>query len=99
MEKENVYNPFEAKVEKLIESIKNIDVHDLCYYTKQKAIGLFFIILSIWSATSGMLVDPITQENDCTFAIIALPLGLILLFTKNRWILEDSCEYDDELEE
>lgn len=49
----------------------------LKYYLKQKAIGLAVIILSILTATI---------IKDATLSVLAVPLGLYLIFTKNHAI-------------
>ena len=50
------------------------------YYRKQRLLGLMAIILSILS---------IFIDMDCTWAILGIPLGLWLMFTKER-VLTDS---------
>ena len=46
------------------------------YYIKQKLSGLTLVAIGI--------VMPILLDGDSTFSIIALPLGIWLLFTKEK---------------
>ena len=46
------------------------------YYIKQKLSGLTMAAIGI--------ITPILLDGDCTFSIIALPLGIYLLFTKQK---------------
>ena len=46
------------------------------YYIKQKLSGLTM-------ATIG-IITPIIYDGDATFSLIALPLGIWLLFTKEK---------------
>ena len=46
------------------------------YYIKQKLSGLVL-------ATIG-IITPILLDGDCTFSLFALPLGIWLLFTKEK---------------
>ena len=46
------------------------------YYIKQKLSGLTM-------ATIG-IITPILLDGDCTFSLFALPVGIWLLFTKER---------------
>lgn len=50
----------------------------------QKITGLFLIIISITLVATGFLYDPITKETDCTICFIFIPLGLYMLFSKNK---------------
>ena len=46
------------------------------YYIKQKLSGLTMAAIGI--------ITPILLDGDCTFSLIALPLGIWLLFTKEK---------------
>ena len=46
------------------------------YYIKQKLSGLTMSIIGI--------LTPICCDGDATFSLIALPLGLFLMFTKEK---------------
>lgn len=46
------------------------------YYIKQKLSGLVMAAIGI--------ITPILLDGDATFSIIALPLGIWLLFTKQK---------------
>ena len=65
------------------------------YFVKQKLIGLLLIGISIWLCCFDWLYDPITQTNDCTFLFITIPLGLMLLFSKERWIIDNKFSNDE----
>lgn len=49
---------------------------------KQKFIGIVIIILSIFLCKSGLLYDNTIRGNDCTFAILSIPFGIWMIFTK-----------------
>ena len=46
------------------------------YYIKQKLSGLIMAAIGI--------ITPILLDGDCTFSLIALPVGIWLLFTKEK---------------
>ena len=46
------------------------------YYIKQKLSGLTMAAVGI--------ITPILLDGDCTFSLIALPVGIWLLFTKEK---------------
>ena len=46
------------------------------YYIKQKLSGLTFAAIGI--------ITPILLDGDCTFSLLALPVGIYLLFTKEK---------------
>ena len=46
------------------------------YYIKQKLSGLTMAAVGI--------ITPILLDGDCTFSLFALPLGMWLLFTKEK---------------
>lgn len=46
------------------------------YYIKQKAVGLFFIIVSI--------ILPMLDNGNATFSLLGLPLGLHMLTTRKK---------------
>ena len=46
------------------------------YYIKQKMSGLAMVAVGI--------ITPILLDGDATFSLIALPLGIWLLFTKEK---------------
>ena len=46
------------------------------YYIKQKLSGLAMVAVGI--------VMPILLDGDCTFSLFALPVGIWLLFTKEK---------------
>lgn len=46
------------------------------YYIKQKLSGVVFAAIGI--------ITPILLDGDCTFSLIALPVGIWLLFTKEK---------------
>ena len=49
---------------------------ELAYYIKQKLSGLTMAAIGIFT--------PILLDGDATFSLIALPLGIYLLFTKEK---------------
>lgn len=71
---EQKYTLEDAK--RIIEAEQKEKRESLLYYAKQKFIGLLAIGVSIAS--------PILLDGDATISIIMLPLGLYLLFTKEK---------------
>lgn len=54
------------------------------YFFKQKIIGILFILATVLIYYSGIFYDPKTQGMDCTFSLITIPIGLFLIFTKDK---------------
>ena len=71
---EETYTLQEAR--RIINAERQAKRKSLLYYAKQKFIGLLAIGISIAS--------PILLDGDATISIIMLPLGLYLLFTKEK---------------
>ena len=71
---EETYTLSEAR--RIINAERQAKRKSLLYYAKQKFIGLLAIGISIAS--------PILLDGDATISIIMLPLGLYLLFTKEK---------------
>ena len=71
---EETYTLQEAR--RIINAERQAKRKSLLYYAKQKFIGLLVIGISIAS--------PILLDGDATISIIMLPLGLYLLFTKEK---------------
>lgn len=77
------------------------------YFLKQKFIGALTIVGTIVVCNSGLLYNEEIQGNDWTIALLSIPFGLILIFTKEKYWMDDyffECEADeyeleDELEE
>ena len=46
------------------------------YYIKQKLSGLTMAVIGI--------ITPILLDGDCTFSLFALPVGIWLLFTREK---------------
>ena len=73
---EETYTLAEAK--RIINAERKGKRGKILYKVKQKFIGLLMISLSIAS--------PILLDGDATISVIMLPLGLYVLFTKERMI-------------
>ena len=73
---EETYTLREAK--RIIETERQAKRGLLLYKAKQKFIGLLAIIASIAS--------PLLLDGDATISLIMLPLGVYMLFTKERTI-------------
>lgn len=71
-------------------------LRNIIYFVKQKLIGLTFVVVSIWLISSGIMYDSAIQRNDCTFALITIPLGLFLIFTKEKVLFEEEHNPDNE---
>ncbi len=50
------------------------------YYLKQKIVGVFLLVLTIFAAK--------LLEGAVTIAIITVPLGLVLIFSKEKWWID-----------
>lgn len=50
------------------------------YFLKQKAVGVFLLLLTILAIK---LLD-----GDATIALLTIPLGLMLIFSKEKWLIE-----------
>lgn len=59
------------------------------YFIKQKLMGLAVIVLGI--------VSTVILNGDATACIITVPMGLVLIFTKQKAVLND--DYIFEIEE
>ena len=73
---EETYTLAEAK--RIINAERQAKRKSLLYKAKQKFIGLIAIAVSIAS--------PILLDGDATISIIMLPLGIYMLFTKEKVI-------------
>lgn len=73
---EKTYTLAEAKC--IINAERKAKRENILYYAKQKMMGVALIIISI--------LIPIINDGDATASMITLPLGLFLLFTKERAI-------------
>lgn len=76
------------------------------YFLKQKFIGVVTIVGTIVVCNSGWLYNEEIQGNDWTIVLLSIPFGLILIFTKEKYWMddylfecEDEYELEDELEE
>ena len=74
---EETYTLREAK--RIIEAERKEKRESLVYKAKQKSLGLLAIGVSI--------ATPILLDGDATISVITLPLGLYLLFTKEKVIM------------
>ena len=71
---EETYTLREAK--RIIEAERKEKRELLLYKTKQKLLGLLAIGISI--------VTPLLLDGDATISLIMLPLGIYVLFTKEK---------------
>ena len=67
---------FEKEYERRKEKIRAKKRESALYYLKQKLSGLVLIGISI--------LIPILMDGDATASLITMPLGLYLLFTKEK---------------
>lgn len=74
---EETYTLSEAK--RIINAECKVKRESLVYKAKQKLLGLLAIGVSIAS--------PLLLDGDATISVITLPLGLYLLFTKEKVIM------------
>ena len=54
----------------------DINMKERIYYLKQKLCGLIFVIIGV--------ITPIILDGDATVSLLLIPLGLYLIFTKNK---------------
>lgn len=74
---EETYTLREAR--RIINAERQAKKEALLYYAKQKLLGILAIGVSIAS--------PLLLDGDATVSVIMLPLGLYLLFTKEKVIM------------
>lgn len=74
---EETYTLTEAK--HIIETERQAKREALLYYAKQKLLGVVAIGVSIAS--------PLLLDGDATISLIMLPLGIYMLFTKEKVIM------------
>lgn len=74
---EETYTLSEAR--RIINAERQTKRETLLYYAKQKLLGVVAISVSIAS--------PLLLDGDATVSVIMLPLGLYLLFTKEKVIM------------
>ena len=74
---EETYTLQEAR--RIINAERKAKRESLLYKLKQKLLGLLAIAVSIAS--------PLLLDGDATISVIMLPLGLYLLFTKEKVIM------------
>ena len=74
--REKTYTLSEAK--RIINAERKVKRESLLYKAKQKLLGVLAITASIAS--------PLLLDGDATISLIMLPLGVYMLFTKERAI-------------
>lgn len=74
---EKTYTLEEAK--RIINAERKAKRENILYYAKQKLLGIFAISVSIAS--------PILLDGDVTISLIMLPLGVYMLFTKEKVVM------------
>ena len=67
---------FEKEYERRKEKIRAKKRESALYYLKQKLSGFVLVIISI--------LIPIVMDGDATASVLLLPLGIYLLFTKEK---------------
>lgn len=75
-----------------------VNMKEKFYFLKQKFIGVVTIIGTIVICNSGLLYNEEIQGNDWTIALLSIPFGLILIFTKEKYWMDDyffECEADE----
>ena len=75
--REEIYTLREAQ--RIINAERKAKRENILYYAKQKSLGLLAIGVSIAS--------PLLLDGDATISVITLPLGMYLLFTKEKVIM------------
>ena len=67
-------------------------IDDFKYSMIQKLAGIIILFLSIILYTSGMLYDTELESNDCTVLLVLVPVALVLLFAKNKYLVDSYVE-------
>lgn len=68
------------------------------YFLKQKFIGVVTIVGTIVVCNSGLLYNEEIQGNDWTISFFLIPIGLIMMFSKDKCWMDDyffECEADE----
>ena len=87
-ERDRIYKRHE-RVKKQIRE-KAIKIwNERLYLLRQKIIGVLIIIITILLCRSNFFYEPTIQANDCTFALLTLPIGLVLLLSRKRILGEE----------
>lgn len=60
--------------------LKNQEKRRRLYFLKQKVVGVFLLVLTIFAVK--------LLEGDATIALITVPLGLGLIFSKEKWWMD-----------
>ena len=68
-----------AEARRIINAERKAKRENILYYAKQKMLGILAIGISIAS--------PILLDGDATISVIMLPLGIYILFTKEKVIM------------
>ena len=68
-----------AEAKRIINAERKAKRENILYYAKQKLLGLLAISISIAS--------PLLLDGDATISLIMLPLGIYVLFTKEKAIM------------
>lgn len=74
---EETYTLREAK--RIINAERKAKRENILYYTKQKIVGLL--------AISASIASPLLLDGDATISLIMLPLGIYILFTKEKVVM------------
>ena len=74
---EETYTLSEAR--RIINAERQAKRENILYYAKQKMLGILAIGVSIAS--------PILLDGDATISVIMLPLGIYMIFTKEKVIM------------
>lgn len=67
---------FEKEYERRKKKIRTQKKESALYYLKQKLSGLVLVIVSV--------LIPIVMDGDATASVLLMPLGVFLLFTKEK---------------
>lgn len=72
------YNPYEQNTIRLytLDEAEKIINRRRLYFMKQKLCGLLMLVIGI--------ICPIVFDGDATFSLLAVPLGVFLLVTRQR---------------
>lgn len=71
------------------------NIKEIQYFIIQKIIGLIVIAGTIWLCLSGALYDSVSMTNDCTIALVFVPLGIYLCLSKKHIINIWGYQYEE----
>lgn len=92
----------ESEERKMTNQEREKELKERFYFLKQKIIGVVIIVGTILVCNSGLLYNEEIQGNDWTISLLFIPMGLMLLFSKDKCWADDyffECEAEELLDD